>query len=82
MPVLLGNYLRFALLGFLLCGRLHKDYLCCGIAARTAPSWNAWLGCWLLSSLRNDIQQRCADSVSRCRETLRLRHAGVPDARH
>jgi hypothetical protein len=38
MPVLLGNYLRLTLLGFMLHGRSYRDYLCCGIAARTAPS--------------------------------------------
>jgi hypothetical protein len=26
MPVLLGNYLLFALLGFLSCGRAYRDY--------------------------------------------------------
>ena len=39
MPVLLGNYLRLTLLGFMLHGRSYRDYLCCGIAARIAPSW-------------------------------------------
>ena len=30
MPVLLGNYLRFALLGFLSHGRSYRSYLSCG----------------------------------------------------
>jgi len=86
MPILLGNYLHFALLGFLLHGRLTlKDYpvVALRFVLPRLGMPDLVLGCCPCdaTTCSRGVQIAIHPVVKR-NGPLRLRHAGVKDARH